>query len=236
MQPTTSYFSAILVMLGLGLVSLDADQHENSLKNSLTKQEIAEGWELLLDGISLAAWRNYQAEGIDEKWVITGGVLTLTAKGGGDLITREQFGAFELKIDWNISPGGNSGVMYHATEEGKKAWNTGPEIQINDHVEGKDQQKAGWLYQLYQSEVDAVNPPGEWNTLHIVITPEKCEHFMNGTKYFEYVKGSPEWDAKVAASKFSKHPDFGKPTRGHLVLQDHGKVVSYRNIKIRRLD
>ena len=113
---------------------------------------------------------------------------------------------------------------------------TGPEIQIQDNVDGTDPQKAGWLYQLYAPTVDATNPAGEWNTLHIVITPGKCVHTMNGTKYVEYVKGSADWDAKVAASKFSKFLQFGKPTKGHLCLQDHGNLVSFRNVKIKSLD
>jgi hypothetical protein len=103
-------------------------------------------------------------------------------------------------------------------------------------VDGRDPQKAGWLYQLYAPTVDTTKPAGEWNTLHIIITPEKCIHLMNGTKYVEYVKGSADWDAKVAASKFSKFPQFGKLAKGHICLQDHGNVVSFRNVKVKVLD
>ena len=84
--------------------------------------------------------------------------------------------------------------------------------------------------------MDATNPAGEWNTVHVIISPEKCVHYMNGTKYVEYVKGSKDWDEKVAASKFSKFPQFGKPTKGHINFQDHGNVVSFRNVKIKDLD
>lgn len=186
--------------------------------------------------LTLADFRNYQAEGVDGKWVEKEGVITLTEKGGGDIITKEQYGAFEIEFDYKISEGGNSGLMFHVLESEKKPWQTGPEMQIQDNVAGKDPQKAGWLYQLYEAEVDATNPAGEWNTVRLVITPEKCEHYMNGTKYVQYVKGSEEWDAKVAASKFSKFPNFGKPTKGHINLQDHGNVVSFRKIKIKSLD
>ncbi|MEM1442411.1 MAG: DUF1080 domain-containing protein [Verrucomicrobiota bacterium] len=186
--------------------------------------------------LSLADFRNYQGEGVNEKWVEENGVITLTEKGGGDIITKEQYAAFEIMFDFKISEGGNSGLMYHVLESEPKPWQTGPEMQIQDNKAGKDPQKAGWLYQLYEAEVDTTKPVGEWNTVHLIITPEKCEHFMNGTKYVEYVKGSEEWDAKVAASKFSKFENFGKPTKGHVNFQDHGNVVSFRNIKIKSLD
>jgi len=163
-------------------------------------------------------------------------LLTLTGKGGGDIITKEQFGAFELVLEYRISPRGNSGVIYHVTEEEKRPWQTGPEIQIQDNSHGHDPQKAGWLYQLYAADVDATNPPGEWNELRILITPETCKHWMNGTPYVEYVKGSADWQERYEASKFVKYPKFGQADRGHICLQDHGNVVSFRNIKIRRLD
>jgi hypothetical protein len=169
--------------------------------------------------------------------------LTLTGKGGGDIVTKEQYGAFEFTLDYKISKAGNSGLMYHVKETDKAPYFTGPEVQIQDNVDGKDPQKAGWLYQLYPAMTDATKPAGEWNTLRILITPEKCEQYMNGVKYCEYVKGSKDWDEKVAKSKFAKWEGkdkatgemvgFGKPTSGYICLQDHGNVVSFRNIKIR---
>lgn len=204
--------------------------------NTLTDAEKAEGWALLFNGKDLSSFRNYKKEGVNEKWVVKDGAITLTEKGGGDIITKDQYAAFEIKFDYKIAPEGNSGFMYHVTETEDTPWRTGPEVQIQDNVAGHDPQKSGWLYQLYPAEVDATNPAGEWNTLHVIITPEKCEHYMNGTKYVEYVKGSADWDAKVAASKFSKFENFGKPTKGHLNFQDHGNVVSFRNMKIKSLD
>ena len=179
--------------------------------------------------------KNESAVAIDPKWVVEDGVMTLTEKGGGDIITKEQYDSFELVLDYKISKGGNSGLMYHVTEEEKTPWMTGPEIQIQDNVDGHDPQKAGWLYQFYQAETDATNPAGEWNELRILITPEKCVHWMNGTKYVEYVKGSEDWKKRYEASKFVKFPSFGKATKGHIALQDHGNMVSFRNIKIREV-
>jgi hypothetical protein len=127
--------------------------------------------------------------------------------------------------------------MFHVTEEGNTPWKTGPEIQIQDSTSAaKDPQKPGWLYQLYKSDVDAAKPAGQWNELRLLITPEKCATWMNGQLYYEYVKGSKDWDERVAKSKFAKEPNFGKPTSGYICLQDHGNPVSFRNIKIRVIE
>ncbi len=227
MKPAAIFLAPLLVLATAAV----ADE-----PNTLTDAEKAEGWTLLFDGKDLSLWRNFKKEDVSEKWQVADGAFTLTEKGGGDIITKETYGAFELKLDYRITKAGNSGLMYHVTEEEATPWRTGPEIQIQDNVDGKDPQKSGWLYQLYAPDTDATKPVGEWNTLHIVITPEKCIQTMNGTKYVEYVKGSADWDAKVAASKFSAFEKFGKATKGHLCLQDHGDVVSFRNVKIKVLD
>lgn len=229
---------AILSFLSLSLASFAADP-----VNELTAAEKDAGWKLLFDGKSADQFRNYGKTDLNPMWKVADGELTLTGKGGGDIVTKEQYDAFELTLDYKISKGGNSGLMYHVKETDKAPYFTGPEVQIQDNVDGKDPQKAGWLYQLYPAMTDATKPAGEWNTLRIVITPEKCEQYMNGVKYCEYVKGSKDWDEKVAKSKFAKWEGkdkatgemvgFGKPTKGYICLQDHGNVVSFRNIKIR---
>ncbi|MCA9062437.1 MAG: DUF1080 domain-containing protein [Planctomycetaceae bacterium] len=212
-----------------GLIAQDAPV------NQLSEEQRAQGWQLLFDGTDLSQWRNYRKDDVGPGWKVDDGILTRADKGAGDIISKETFAAFELILDYRIEKGGNSGLMYHVTEEGAKPWNSGPEVQIQDNVDGHDKQKAGWLYQLYPAEIDATRPAGEWNTLRLLITPEKCVHWMNGRKYCEYVKGSADWDEKVAASKFSRFAFFGKAQQGHLCLQDHGNVVSFRNIRIRRI-
>lgn len=201
--------------------------------NTLTDAEKAAGWKLLFDGKTTTGWRNYKKESIGPGWKVEEGKLVRAANGAGDIVTTDQYDSFELTLDYNISKGGNSGLMYHVLETEGAPWMTGPEIQIQDNKDGHDPQKAGWLYQLYSSEKDATKPAGEWNTLRILITPEKCEQFMNGEKYCEYVKGSADWNERVAKSKFGKMENFGKPTKGFISLQDHGNLVSFRNIKIR---
>lgn len=190
-------------------------------------------WEVLFDGSSKENFRNYQKESISDGWKVIDGALVRSERGAGDIITKKKYGSFELELEYKISPAGNSGIMYHVTEDNPQPWHSGPEVQILDNKEGRDPQKSGWLYQLYAAEVDATKPAGEWNHLRIVITPDKCEHFMNGTKYVEYVKGSDDWRQRVADSKFARMKGFGKATVGHICLQDHNDEVAYRNIRIR---
>lgn len=204
--------------------------------NTLTPEEEKAGWRLLFDGTTTKGWRTFKKDTVNPGWKIENGELSRAGNGAGDIMTADQFGAFELSLEYRISKGGNSGLMFHVTEEEPNTWQTGPEIQIQDNVGGHDPQKAGWLYQLYRPETDATKPAGEWNELRVRITPEKSETFMNGVKYYEFVKGSPDWDERVAKSKFKSMPRFGKATRGHISLQDHGNAVSFRNIKIRPLD
>ena len=218
-----------LLMISMSAVAQDA------APNTLTDAEKAAGWKLLFDGQTTTGWRNYKKDSISPGWKVEEGKLVRFGKDAGDIVTTDEYDSFEFTIDYNISKGGNSGLMYHVKETGGAPWLTGPEIQIQDNKDGHDPQKAGWLYQLYSSDKDATKPAGEWNTLRIVITPEKCTQFMNGEKYCEYVKGSDDWNERVAKSKFGKMEGFGKATKGLICLQDHGNLVSFRNIKIRTI-
>ncbi|MCG6155962.1 family 16 glycoside hydrolase [Rubinisphaera margarita] len=223
-------------------------------QNTLTEAEKLAGWELLFDGKSADQFRNYQADGLSDGWVVENGVLTRKDKGAGDIITKKQYDSFELSIQYRISEEGNSGLMFHVQETEKRPWQTGPEIQIQDNVDGHDPQKAGWLYQLYKPArapwqkkaeddagldteqiLDATRPAGEWNEIYLRVTPNQSEVMMNGVSYYRFQKGSDEWNKRVAESKFSAYENFGKPTTGHICLQDHNDLVSFRNIKIREL-
>jgi len=158
-------------------------------------------------------------------------------------VTTGKFDWFELELDYNISEAGNSGIMYHVTDAGDHIWSTGPEFQLEDNVKAADPVRCGWLYALYQPPIDpatgktldATKPVGQWNHVRLVISPDKCIHEINGVKYFEYVLGSDDFNARVAASKFHRMPNFAKATSGYIGLQgDHGSI-SFRNIKIRPL-
>lgn len=220
--------------------------------NTLSISEKMAGWELLFDGKTTDGWRNYKQDDVSDGWVIEDGALIRKDNGAGDIITKDQYEHFELMLDYKISPEGNSGLMFHVQETEQRPWQTGPEVQIQDNVDGHDPQKAGWLYQLYQPSkprwaqkaeaeynlpqyLDATRPAGEWNQIYLRISPQQCEVDMNGVRYYTFKKGSADWNKRVANSKFSKFENFGKPTKGHLCLQDHGDLVAFRNIKIRKL-
>ena len=225
--------AGVAVVLSLGRLAGGAD----APPNTLTDAEKAAGWKLLFDGKSTSGWRNYQKTDIGPGWKVANGELVRGEEKGGDIVTTDKYGAFELSLEYNISPGGNSGLMYHVTEESRLPWHTGPEVQIQDVAsKAKDPQRAGWLYQLYSSDKDTTKPSGEWNELRILVTPGKCATWMNGQLYYEYVKGSKDWDEKVAKSKFATQPNFGKPTSGHICLQDHNNPVRFRNVKIRAIE
>lgn len=212
--------------------------------NTLSAAEQAAGWELLFNGKDFTGWSNFKHPGVRPGWQVQDGALVCAdPHNAGDLVTSRQFGAFELELDYNISVGGNSGIIFHVTDEGGAVWATGPEFQLEDNAKAADPQRCGWLYALYRppldprtgKPLDATLPAGQWNHVRLVITPEKCEHWVNGVKYFDYVLGSEDFQQRVAASKFSKMPLFAKAGRGYLALQgDHGRI-SFRNLKARSL-
>lgn len=212
-------------------------------ENTLSQSEKRSGWKLLFDGKSLDQWRNYKSDTIKPGWKVEDGAIVRGTEPGGDIVTKEEFGSFELSLEYKISKGGNSGLMFHVKETSSAPWHTGPEVQIQDNVDGHDPQKAGWLYQLYPPDKDwasgqiedATRPVGEWNHIQLRVTPAGCEINMNGHRYGRFQIGSDEWNAKVAKSKFAKYPGFGKAGKGHICLQEHGSPVAFRNIKIREL-
>jgi len=210
--------------------------------NVLTDAEKAAGWKLLFNGKDFTGWHNFKRENVRSGWQIKDGALAcVNPHDAGDIVTAEKFDWFELQLDYNISEGGNSGIMFHVTDEGRAAWATGPEFQLEDNAKAGDPQKCGWLYALYQpptdaktgQPIDATKPAGQWNHIRLRIAPDKCEHEINGVKYFEYVLGSEDFNRRVAQSKFASMPLFAKANAGFIALQgDHGQV-SFRNIKLR---
>ncbi len=204
--------------------------------NTLTADETKAGWKLLFDGKSLSGWKNYKSDNIRPGWqVVDGNLKVEDPRNAGDLLTKDQYDWFELTLEFNLGKGSNSGVMYHVSEKGAYSWFSGPEIQLYDHKPEPGAQTTGFLYELYESKVDASKPGGEWNKLRVVISPKLCWTEVNGVKYYEYVLGSEDFKARVAKSKFANMPEFGKMGKGHIALQgDHGQV-SFRNIKIKPL-
>ena len=210
----------------------------NAVQNTLSAAERAAGWRLLFDGQTTAGWRNYGKPTISDGWKVQDGALTRTGA-GGDIISTDEFKNFELSIDWKIEIGGNSGIFYRASEDSEAIYWNAVEMQVLDdakHPDGQDRMtSAGAAYDLYPSPKGHVNPGGEWNTARLIVNGNHVEQWLNGFKLLEYELGSPDWNAKVAASKFKPHARFGKNAQGHIGLQDHGNVVAFRNIKIRVL-
>ena len=235
-------FALVLVacFLTLPVLALESKATKaEDMPNTLSDVEKAAGFKLLFDGQTTKGWRGYRKENCPEAWKVVDGALTLKGR-GGDIITEDQFDNFELLIEWKISPGGNSGLFYHATETNEPVYATGPEVQILDnqrHADGKNPKTTACsCYALYAPTKDMTKPVGEWNQTKIIVNGQHVEHWLNGEKIVEYEKGSDDWNAKVAASKFRSMKNFGKPTKGHIALQDHGNEVAYRSIKIRVLE
>jgi hypothetical protein len=212
--------------------------------NTLTAQEKAEGWQLLFNGKDFTGWHNFKHDDVRPGWEVKDGCLVCAdPHNAGDIVTTDKYDWFELDLDYNISVAGNSGIMYHVTNDGRAVWATGPEFQLEDNKEAHDPIRCGWLYALYQPPIDpatgktldATKPVGEWNHVRLIVSPTKCVHEINGVKYFEYVLGSDDFNERVAKSKFSKMPHFAKSNIGFIALQgDHGQVM-FRNIKIKPL-
>jgi hypothetical protein len=204
----------------------------------------AAAWMPLFDGKTLSGWRGYRkTDASPTRWTIEDGMLTVGAAGGADtggaldLITTETFDDFELAWEWKISEGGNSGVKYFVLEDRDAA--IGHEYQIIDddrHPDAKigpHRQTAGF-YDVMPADRRPLKPAGEFNESRIVVNGHSVEHWLNGTRVLQYELASPTLQAAVDKSKFTGIERFGKPQKGHILLQDHGDRVWYRNIRIRK--
>jgi hypothetical protein len=225
--------------------------------NTLSAAEQSKGWKLLWDGKTTKGWRGAKSDSFPKAgWVIKDGVLTVLESGGaeaakgGDIVTNDRYAEFELKLDFKITPGANSGIKYFcqpnldpitgAGAKSKTGSAIGLEFQILDDKKHPDAKKGregnrtiGSLYDLITASPEKQpNPIGEWNSAHIISKGKHVEHWLNGRKLLEYERSSPEFRAIVARSKYKKIPGFGEWKDGHILLQDHGNTVSFRNIKI----
>ena len=208
--------------------------------NTLTPDERAAGWRLLFDGKTTAGWRGWKMDSLPSGWQVVDGTLK-RVKPAADIISKEKFKNFELSLEWNIAKNGNSGIFYRASEDpGDNAiyWSA-PEMQVLDDAGHPDGQSrltaAGADYGLYPSPAGVVKPPGQWNQVRLVVNGNHVEHWLNGVKVVQYELGSPDWEAKVKASKFAPHPRYGRNAEGYIGLQEHEYPVAFRNIKIRVL-
>jgi hypothetical protein len=225
----------------------------NNRLNSLTEYEQNNGWKLLFNGQNSDGWKGAYKETFPESgWSVNDGLLTIAATDGsestnaGDIVTKEQFSAFDLTFEFRLSEGANSGLKYFVTlSEGNKGSAIGLEYQVLDdenHPDAKmgiaGNRTLASLYDLIKADKTPrfVKPIGEWNKGRVVVTPENnVTHYLNGVKVLEYVRGSQEFRDLVAISKYAKWENFGEAPEGHILLQDHGNDVSFKNIKIKTL-
>ena len=214
--------------------------------NTLTDAEKQAGWKLLFDGKTMNGWRGYKMQTMPPGWSVMGDTLVRVrggaggkgAGGGDDIVTTEEFDNFELVLEWKLVPKGNSGVLYHVSEEPITAWHYAPEVQLLDNTAdpARDRrQSAGACYDLYAPSKDVTKPIGQWNQLRILVNGGHAEHWLNGEKIVTYEIGSADWNQRVANSKFKDKPKFGTFKKGPICLQDHSDRVEFRNIKIRPL-
>jgi hypothetical protein len=206
--------------------------------------EKKEDWQPLFDGRTTKGWHSYGKTKPGVQWEVVDGALHLNKSKGekGDLVTDSEFGDFDLKLEWKISPKGNSGIIFYVHEDPVKypePYQTGPEMQVLDndgHPDGKiHKHRAGDLYDLIASSKDAAKPVGEWNEAEIRSKKGELKLFLNGVNTVTTTLWDDNWKKLIAGSKFKQWPDFGTFHTGKIDLQDHGNEVWYRNIKIRKL-
>jgi hypothetical protein len=179
-------------------------------------------------------WLAYNGGPLPPTWSIAGGVLRHTP-GGGDIRTADQYRDFALDFDWQVTPGGNSGVFYRVPAGRQAFAYDAPEYQILDNAGHPDGKKAitsaASAYDVEAPGADLTRPVGQWNSARIVVVGRHVEHWLNGTRVLQYDIGSPDWTAQVARSKF-RGGDYGQAPQGYIVLQDHGAAVAYRNFRL----
>ncbi|MBP7569386.1 MAG: DUF1080 domain-containing protein [Acidobacteria bacterium] len=223
----------------------------NYVPNTLSEREARDGWKLLWDGKTTAGWRGAKLDTFPASgWEIKDGVLSVMATGGaesaagGDIVTVDRYGDFELIVEFLIAKGANSGIKYFVDPGLNKGEGSaiGCEFQILDDVNHPDakagmsgNRKLAGLYDLIPPENVRFNGVGEWNRARIVARGQHVEHWLNGFKTVEYERGTQMWRALVAHSKYTVWPRFGEAPKGHILLQDHGDRVSFRSVKIREI-
>lgn len=215
--------------------------------NTLSNEEHKENWGLLFDGKSAKGWSGFQRSTIPSGWRVEQGALMLPRFAGempsserGDIRTVEAFDNFELRLQWAIASGGNSGIFFFVREGVEdRIWKVAPEIQILDdarHEDGmKPSHRAGGLYDIYPPTCDALRPAGEYNDMRLVVRGRHVEHWLNGYRVAQYELDSKEFSSRVGLSKFREMSAFAKVHSGYFALQDHGDEVRFRNIRIRKL-
>ena len=245
-----AFLASLLAAPACRIFAADEPAKADATANTLTDDEKKAGWTLLFDGKTTEGFRSWGRQDLNPRWLVEEGTLCHKTN-AGDMSTTKEYGSFEFQMDYKIGVKGNSGVMFHCVETKnargnglQPAYNSGPEMQLEDNTTADDQIRCGWIYGIYQPPIDektgktldTTKPTLQWNHIRLLVTPTKGEVEVNGVKYFDFVKGSPDWDARVAKSKFRNTNGFGKATKGYLVFQgDHPGELYMKNMKIREV-
>lgn len=235
-------YSLFIFLLWASLLSLSCMAQQKN--NFLSKQEKKEGWKLLFDGKDMSGWRTYKNKPTNSWEVLNGelhckGSVTDKSDLRSDLVTTDQFDNFELTMEWKISKAGNSGVMYHVTEDYDAPYLSGPEYQLIDD-EGfpdklEDWQKTGADYAMYTTNARPTKPVGEYNFTKIVVNGSHREYWLNGVKIVDFEAWTADWNKRKMEGKWKDAPGYGMARSGYICLQDHGSEIWFRNIKIKKL-
>jgi hypothetical protein len=206
--------------------------------NMLSSDELTQGFRLLFDGSSTNGWRGFRRATMHDGWRAVDGALARVGP-GGDIVTVDEYENFELRLQWKVPEGGNSGIMYHVSEDFAQTYLSGPEMQVLDdarHPDGRSRlTAAGSCHSVYPAPDGVVRPANQWNDVGIVVNGTHVEHWLNGVKVVEYELWSDDWRRRVQSSKFAQWPSYGMTHRGRIALQDHDGGVLYRSIRIRVL-
>lgn len=249
----------VLVLMGVALITACNTDNESigsdNGMNQLTPEEIQQGWISLFNGQDSGQWRGYQRQNLPGGWDVIDGTLHMKGlanmneaerQSRGDIVYPEKLQNFILKLEWKISPGGNSGIFYLGQEQQDQdfIWRTAPEMQILDNQQHPDANKgkmgnrqAGSLYDLIPATPQNAKAPGQWNQIEIKVQRRHVTHHQNGKIVVEYQLDTPEWQALVATSKFpGLNPQWHQVAQqGFIGLQDHSDPVWFRNIKLKKL-
>jgi hypothetical protein len=240
-----------VLCLALLLTSCKTESKKESESETTVKSN---EWIHLFDGTSTDGWRAYNGDALPPQWVIEKGILTFDTErklesekeGGQDIIyAAEEFGNFELYLEWKIPDGGNSGVFYQLKEGDHSPYEVSPEYQLLDDLKWEeinnakleDWQKTASDYAMYTPDINEkiVKPAGEWNSTRIIFTQELAEHWLNGKKVLSFVPWSEDWKARKAKGKWKDFPKYGSFKTGYIGLQDHDSPLWFKNIKIKKL-
>ncbi len=225
-------------------ISLYAELKQNPTPNTLVNKEMRIGWKLLFDGRTTEGWHGYNLKVFPDCWTIENGALTMNSKGGAedqDIITNQKYRNFAFSVDYQLTKGANSGIIFQVAEDPKYKfpYETGPEFQVIDHENWPDKledwQINGANYAMYPPMAKPYKPLGEWNNLFLVVEGNQVTQILNGEVVVKYEKNSDEWLKLRNSGKWSNFPDWGKFDEGYISLQNHGTKVWYRNIKIKEL-